>query len=137
MGQLENAWDRFHPLGALGGIGRNLCLVDQGEEIQAELGFREVAFFYQAETQHARVEVQGLSYVLDPQHGVVENKVFGCGIRLRGDTGKGVELIQAHGYSASRGWQQWPAKQSERHDTDLNRLRKRIAPRLEGAGRKN
>ncbi|MNT79767.1 hypothetical protein D3C72_2191440 [compost metagenome] len=100
VGQFEDARDRLHPLGALGGVSRDLRLVDQGEEVQAELGFREVAFFYQAEAQHTGVEVQGLGNVLDPQHGVVEDKVLGRGIRLRGDTREGVEMVQAHGHSA-------------------------------------
>ncbi|MNM50094.1 hypothetical protein D3C81_611160 [compost metagenome] len=99
VGQLQNAGDRFHPLGARGGIGRDLVFVDQCQEIQAELGFREVAFFHQGKTQNACVEVQGLGDVLDPQHGVVEDKFLRGGVRLGGDAGEGVQFVQAHGPS--------------------------------------
>ncbi|MNX98683.1 hypothetical protein D3C86_1311010 [compost metagenome] len=99
VGQFENAGDRLHPLGARGGVGGDLVFIDQREEVQAELGFREVALFHQRETQDARVEVQGLGDVLDPQHGVVEDKLLGRGVRLCGNAGEGVQFLQAHGPS--------------------------------------
>ncbi|MCY1187143.1 hypothetical protein D9M73_280890 [compost metagenome] len=99
VGQLQDARDRFHPLGARGDVGRNLVLVHQRQEIQAELGFREIAFFHQGKTQDACVEIQGLGDVLDPQHGVVEDKFLRSGVRLGGDAGEGVQFVQAHGPS--------------------------------------
>ncbi|MNQ45649.1 hypothetical protein D3C85_594360 [compost metagenome] len=99
VGQLQDAGDRFHPLGARGGVGRDLVLVHQRQEIQAELGFREIAFFHQGKTQDACVEIQGLGDVLDPQHGVVEDKFLCSGVRLGGDAGEGVQFVQAHGPS--------------------------------------
>ncbi|MNO69337.1 hypothetical protein D3C76_601900 [compost metagenome] len=99
MGQFENAGDRFHPLRTRGGIGRNLALVDQGEEVEAEFRFRKIAFLHQRETEDARVEVQGLGDVLDPQHGVVEDELPGGGVRLCGHAGEGVQFVQAHGPS--------------------------------------
>lgn len=47
VSQFQDAWDRLHPLGTFGSVGRDLGLVHQGQEVQAEFGFREVAFFNQ------------------------------------------------------------------------------------------
>ncbi|MNZ84202.1 hypothetical protein D3C78_1029490 [compost metagenome] len=99
VGQFQDARDRLHPLGAGRRVGGDLVLVDQREEIQAEFGFREVTLFHQGEAQDARVEVQGLGDVLDPQHGVVEDKFLCSGVRLGGDAGEGVQFVQAHGPS--------------------------------------
>jgi len=103
VGQFQDAWDRFHPLGTLGSVRRNLGLVHQRQEVQAEFGFREVAFFNQGETQDAGVEVQGLGDVLDPQHGVIEHEVRGGGVRLGGDARESVQIVQAHGPSRKNG----------------------------------
>ncbi|MNP29661.1 hypothetical protein D3C76_1226950 [compost metagenome] len=99
MGQFEDAGDRLHPLRTRGGIGRNLALVHQGEEVQAELRFRKIAFLHQREAEDARVEVQGLGDVLDPQHGVVEDEFLGGGVGLCGHAGEGIQFVQAHGPS--------------------------------------
>ena len=99
VGQFENARNRLHPLGALGRVGRDLGLVHQGQEVQAEFGFREVTFLDQGETEDARVEVQRLGDVLDPQHGVVEHKVRRGVVGLGSDAREGVQFVQAHGPS--------------------------------------
>ncbi len=80
-------------------IGRDLRRVDQGQEVQAEGSFGEVALVHQAEAQHAGVEVQGLLDVLDPQHGVVEDELGSGGVRLGGDARQGLQIVQAHGNS--------------------------------------
>ena len=80
-----------------------LGLVHQGQEVQAEFGFREVTFLDQGETEDARVEVQRLGDVLDPQHGVVEHEVRRGGVRLGGDAREGVQFVQAHGPSRKNG----------------------------------
>ncbi|MNG05100.1 hypothetical protein D3C84_882740 [compost metagenome] len=99
VGQFQDARDRLHPFGPRRRVRRDLVLVHQREEIQAELGFREVAFLHQRETQHAGVEVQGPGDVLDAQHGVVEDELGRGGIRLCGDARESVEFVQAHGPS--------------------------------------
>lgn len=103
VGQFQDARDRLHPLGTCGGIGWDLRLVDQGEEVQAEFGFREVALLNQGKTQDAGVEVQRLGDVLDPQHGVVEHEVRSGGVGLGGDAREGVQFVQAHGPSRKNG----------------------------------
>ncbi|MNC24333.1 hypothetical protein D3C75_723860 [compost metagenome] len=99
VGQLQHARDRLHPLVAFAVIGRDLRRVYQGQEVQAEGSFGEVALVHQAEAQHAGVEVQRLLDVLDPQHGVVEDELGGGGVRLRGDARQGLQIVQAHGNS--------------------------------------
>ncbi|MNQ74680.1 hypothetical protein D3C85_894450 [compost metagenome] len=58
MGQFQDARDRLHPFGAFCRIGRDLRLVDQGEEVQAELRFRKITLLDQGETQYTGIEVQ-------------------------------------------------------------------------------
>src|SRR3979490_1311403 len=44
MGQLQDARDRLHPLAARSVILRDLCWINQRQEVQAELGFRVIMF---------------------------------------------------------------------------------------------
>ena len=102
VGQFQDARDRLHPLGARGGVGRDLGFVHQGQEIEAEFSLGEITLFNQRKTQYAGVEVQGLGDVLDPLHGVVEHEVRGGGVRLGGDARESVQFVQAHGPSRKK-----------------------------------
>ncbi|MNI74205.1 hypothetical protein D3C73_1302770 [compost metagenome] len=98
MGQFQHARQAGHPQAAgvvifrHRGAGRNV-----GQEVQAELGFGEVALVDQLVAEHAGVEVQRGGSVLDPQHGVVEDETVGFGRGLDGDAGDIAQGGNGHG----------------------------------------
>ena len=99
--QLQNARNGFHPDSACSVIGWYLSLVDQREEVQAELSLWEVAFFNQRKAENTGVEIQGFLDVLDTQHGVVEYEIFCCAVGSGRYAGKVVQFLQAHEPSES------------------------------------
>ncbi|KAG1429266.1 hypothetical protein G6F57_023149 [Rhizopus arrhizus] len=98
VGQFQHARQAGHPQAALGVVfryhraGRHV-----GQEVQAELGLREVALVDQLVAEHAGVEVQRGGDVLHPQHGVVEHEAAGFGRGLGGDAGDIAQGGNGHG----------------------------------------